>query len=1118
MGMQICPACAQENPDGFRICGMCGASLLEAPPLAREERKVVTVLFTDLVGFTSRAETLDPEDVRATLSPYYSRLRSEIERHGGTVEKFIGDAVMAVFGAPVAHEDDPERAVRAALAIREAIAELNEATPGLELRIRTAVNTGEALVALGARPAEGEGMVSGDVVNTAARMQSAAPVDGIVAGEGTYRATRSTIDYREAEPIDAKGKSEPVAIWEVVGARSRFGLDVEDRLRTPLIGRERERSFLVDALERCRTEQTAQLVTLVGVPGIGKSRLVTELFHIVDDDPELITWRQGRSLPYGESMSYWALGEIVKAHVGILETDGADEALAKLTAAIGELFADEAERRWIEAHVRPLAGLASGEAAHTGGTTTNEAFSAWRRLLEAVAERGPLVLVFEDLHWADDGLLDFVDHLADWATGVPLLLVATARPELLERRPGWGGGKRNASTVSIGSLGADDVARLLAALLDQTVLPAEVQSRVLERAEGNPLYAEEYVRMLQDRGLLVRSGRGWQLSELGEIPLPETVQGMIAARLDALSPAEKELVQDAAVIGKVFWPASLEALGRRAAGDVLASLHLLERKEFVRRDRRSAIAGETQHAFLHALVRDVAYAQIPRAQRVERHRLAAEWIESLAPDRTDDRAEMLAHHYHEALTLADAAGVDAADVRTAARRAFADAAQRALSLNSWIAARDWARRALDLMPGGDPLRPQMQLLIVRAGANVDELDMPLALEARDAFLAANDLEHAAEAEAMLSWLCFYLGAPGRYEHARAAVALVEDRPVSSAKANAYAQLARVQSLAGHHEDAISYARQTLGMAEELGNDTIAAHALNTLGMSRVYSGEAEGVDDLREAVARAERANAADEISKACNNLMNIYWALGRLDDASACWKVGYDNTARFGISTGLVWFEGEAVLDEHLRGDLVATRTDAETFLARGESTTYQQGPALGVRSRALAAQGLIDEALADAARSLELARSIGDPQQVAPSICGWAFALTAAGRRDEANAALDEVLADETALEHAHWLCDLPLLLVELGRPRDYLTLEKTPGSSSEWRVAGSAAATGDLAGAAEAYGRMGARFNEAWARLLAAERGETAHLAAAHAYFVEQQARPYVRRCEALLSASA
>src|ERR1700730_2316935 len=261
--MQVCPACAQENPDGFRLCGMCGASLIAAAPPAREERKVVTVLFPDLVGFTSRSERLDPEDVRATLSPYYSRLRTEIERHGGTVEKFIGDAVMAVFGAPVAHEDDPERAVRAAIAIRD--------TVGQDLQIRTAVNTGEALVALGARPSEGEGIVSGDVVNTAARLQSAAPVNGILVGEGTYRATRHRIDYREAAPTDAAGKAEPVAVWEVVAARARFGLDVEQRLRAPLIGRVRERTFLADALVRCRAENAAQLVTLVGVPGIGKN-------------------------------------------------------------------------------------------------------------------------------------------------------------------------------------------------------------------------------------------------------------------------------------------------------------------------------------------------------------------------------------------------------------------------------------------------------------------------------------------------------------------------------------------------------------------------------------------------------------------------------------------------------------------------------------------------------------------------------------------------------------------------------------------------------------------------------------------------------------------------------
>ena len=283
--MQTCPACAQENPDGFRLCGMCGTSLTATAPTAREERKVVTVLFTDLVGFTSRAETLDPEDVRATLSPYYARLRDQIEQRGGTVEKFIGDAVMAVFGAPISHEDDPERAVRTALAIREAIRELNDAEPGLKLQIRTAVNTGEALVALGARPSEGEAIASGDVVNTAARLQTAAPIDGILVGEATYRATRNLIDYREAAPVEAKGKTQPILVWEALAARSRFGIDVEELLRSPLVGRERELSVLNEAFARCRREQTAQLVTLVGVPGIGKSRLVVELFQVLDADP-----------------------------------------------------------------------------------------------------------------------------------------------------------------------------------------------------------------------------------------------------------------------------------------------------------------------------------------------------------------------------------------------------------------------------------------------------------------------------------------------------------------------------------------------------------------------------------------------------------------------------------------------------------------------------------------------------------------------------------------------------------------------------------------------------------------------------------------------------------------
>src|SRR3954470_7358323 len=638
-----CPACGRQNPDDARFCMACGAPLAAEQPAGREERKVVTVFFADLVGFTGRAEQLDPEDVRAMLSPYYGRLRSEIERFGGTVEKFIGDAVMAVFGAPVTHEDDPERAVRAALAVRDAVQELNDANPSLDLHVRIAVNTGEVVVAIDLDPSGGEGMVAGDVVNTAARLQQAAPVDGILVGETTYRATERTIEYSESEPVRAKGKADPVPVWEAMAARARLGVDVEQRGAAPLVGRAEELDWLTDGLARTLRERRTQLVTLVGVPGIGKSRLVWELAQVVDGDPELIVyWRQGRSLPYGEGVAFWAVGEMVKAQAGILETDSADAAEGKLHETVADLIPDAESASWIESHLRPLVGL-TGEA-DPSGDSRDEDFAAWRRFFEALAERRPLVLIFEDLHWADDHLLDFVDHLVDWVSDAPLLVIGTARPELLERRPGWGGGKSNAATISLSPLSEEETARLLASLLGQTVMPAELQAPLLARAGGNPLYAEEYARMVSERGVAP-----------ADDALPETVQGIVAARLDALSPEDKALIQDAAVLGKVFWSGALAAMTGLQRWTVEESLHRLERKEFVRRERRSSVATETEYAFRHVLVRDVAYGQVPRADRAEKHRRAAEWIEALSSDR-EDRAEMLAHHYSSALEFARAAG------------------------------------------------------------------------------------------------------------------------------------------------------------------------------------------------------------------------------------------------------------------------------------------------------------------------------------------------------------------------------------------------------------------------------------------------------------------------------
>jgi class 3 adenylate cyclase len=476
--MPLCAQCGQENPEGARFCNECAAPLTAEHAATREERKVVTILFADLVGFTGRAERLDPEDVRAMLSPYFARLRSELERFGGTVEKFIGDAVMAVFGAPVAHEDDPERAVRAALAVRDAILELNEGEPTLDLHVRVAVNTGEAVVALGARPSEGEGMVAGDIVNTSARLQAAAPVDGILVGETTYRATERAIEYGEREPVRAKGKSEPIPVWEALAARARFGVDVLQSGGAPLVGRRDELDLLSDALGRARRERTPQLLTLVGVPGIGKSRLVWELAQAVDADPDLIVfWRQGRSLPYGEGVTFWAVAEMIKAQAAILETDSAEVAETKLLETVADLVPDPAGARRIESHLRPLVGLtAEGDA---GGDRRDEAFGAWRRFFEALAERRPLVLVFEDLHWADDNLLDFVDYLVDWVTDSPLLVIGTARPELLERRPGWGGGKPNAATVSLSPLSDEEIA-------GPRVLSLRRRNRVHSRGRAPP--------------------------------------------------------------------------------------------------------------------------------------------------------------------------------------------------------------------------------------------------------------------------------------------------------------------------------------------------------------------------------------------------------------------------------------------------------------------------------------------------------------------------------------------------------------------------------------------------------------------------------------------------------
>jgi class 3 adenylate cyclase/tetratricopeptide (TPR) repeat protein len=1076
--VRTCSNCGRENPDDARFCAQCGSPLRDTAGSAREERKVVTVLFADLVGFTSRSERLDPEDVRATLTPYFARLREELERRGGTVEKFIGDAVMAVFGAPTAHEDDPERAVRAALAIRDAMVEMNEQDSELDLHVRVGVNTGEALVSLGVSPLQGEGMAAGDVVNTAARLQTSAPVDGILVGESTHRATERAIEYRVAEALEAKGKSEPVAAWEVVEARSRYGIDVTRRVDTSLVGRERELALLRDALDRARHQDEPQLVTLVGEPGIGKSRLVHELFVYVESIPDLITWRQGRCLPYGDGVSFWALGEMVKAEAGILETDPDEETATKLDRMVTELIPDADERGWVARHLRPLVGLTQERS--SGQEGSDEPLAAWRRCLESLAERRATVLVFEDLHWADDGLLDFLDYLIDWTREIPLLVLCTARPELITRRPDWGGGKLNAATISLAPLSDDETARLLASLLDRAVLPAELQSALLDRAGGNPLYAEEFARMAAGRSSV----------DLAGVELPGSVQGIIAARLDGLDPEHKAMLQDASVVGKTFWLGAVAAIGGREVPDLERRLHELERGRFIRRARRSSVGGESEYAFFHLLVRDVAYGQIPRGERADKHHAAADWIRSLGGERLEDRAELLAHHYLSALELARAAGRDTTALELPARLALRAAGDRALGLAAYAAAERAYLSAVDLWPPDDPERAMLLLQYGRAlWLHRDEGAEVLA-EARDLLLAAGEVEKAAVAELHIGDMVWRRGrgkeAQGHFDRAES---LIEGRPPSIEVAQAKAHLAKHLMVTSRLADAIRVGREALAVAEPMGAPDIQAFALNSVGTARTSMGDLGGFDDIEESIGVAERANLPWHVARGYVNLGVSLFYTGELERALAVHMRNLDYAQRYGMEGGIIWNKAEVAFDLSLVGrwDDALEILDAEIARIEAGAPHYLEVQHRQTRARIRQGRGDTKGALEDANRGVEVGRDARDLQALLPALAERSRVLLHMGRTEDAVVPIEEILESigrEPAMDWAWWIVPAAIVLSEVGRASDILAIggEDLP---SRWIQAARLWASGDLAGAAERFEDIGSAGDEAYARVREAER---------------------------------
>jgi DNA-binding SARP family transcriptional activator/class 3 adenylate cyclase len=1057
------------------------------------ERKLVSVLFAEVDEPLGEAGERDPEDVSSMLDRHLDRVRAEIESFGGTVEHAIGGITMATFGVPQTREDDPERAVRAALAIRDALAGggsggVKAGPPedrGVELRL--AVTTGEALVTDGVR-------VSGDPVATCARLQQAAPPGTVLVSEATGRATERSISYGPASLLALAGRARPMSVWSALEPRNRTGMDALAAGPVPLVGRDRELGLLLEAFRRAKAERRPRMVTLLGPPGIGKSRLVAELGRALDADSDLVTWRQGRSSPWDEGRSspaggvtYWGLAEIVKAEAGILENDTPDRIGRRLSRVVAHAMAeDPAAIPWVTGHLRSLVGEDGGAPAQPG--RREEAFTGWRRFLYGLAARRPLVLVLEDLHRADDALLDFLQELVEPATlpsldpsgrplrprtspPAPLLLLVTARPELLERRPGWGGTADTGVTVELEPLSEADTGHLLETLLSHHRLPSSVGSALLAAAGGNPLFAEEYVRMVRDR-LPADAPSGERL------PLPETVHAIIAARLDALPAEEKAALQDLAVLGRVGWVGALAAVSGRAPAEVEACLQRLAAKEFLYRAGRSSMAGEREYGFRHVLVCEVAYGQIPRRERAGKHLRAATWLESLAAE----RSELRAHHYRRALELASAAGEDVGELAERARLALRDAGDRVSGLGAHVTAARYYTEALAIWPADDPERPELELRAGEAGYLGEGSGEDLLASARDGLLARGERERAAEAEIRLGQLAYARGQE-RSPHLERALALVAGAPPSRTTAVVLSGCATLLLVADRYADALQAGREALAMARGFRDREAEVAALGTIGAARVSLGDPGGVADLERCIALCDAEGSSSVIAWR-NNLAFSHSILGDLRRCFAAREGAWEAAERFGSARGLRWLELERTAESYWSGrwDQAVAIADSVTAQASGGATHIMESECRLWRGRIRLARGQPGAALEDARRALALAREAGDRLNLDPALAFGARALLAAGQEAEAGKLLDELLATLAGgLLKAELGVDLAVAMVALGRPVE--TLDGV--LPSRWLDAARAFAGGDPARAARAYAEIGSRPDEAAARLAAARR---------------------------------
>jgi predicted ATPase/class 3 adenylate cyclase len=1029
-----CAACGTSNEAGRKFCGECGAALTPGLPaplvtstpqssrdLPVAERRIVSVLFADLVGFTAASEGRDAEETRELLSRYFELARTLIGRYGGTVEKFIGDAVMAVWGTPVATESDAERAVRAALELVASIPELNPA-----LNARAGVLTGEAAVTLGA---EGEGMVAGDLVNTASRIQSAADPGTVLVGEVTRRSTEQAIFYEAAGEEELKGKAEPVPLWRALRVVSGVGGTLRSAgLEPPFVGRERELKLIKELFHGCATERRAHLVSVTGIAGIGKSRLAWEFYKYFDGIVDQVWWHRGRCLAYGEGVTYWALADMIRMRCRIGEDEQPEQARQKLAATLAEHVLDVEERAFVEPRLAHLLGLEEG-----GSGDRQDLFAAWRLFFERLAGSNPVVLAFEDLQWADTSLLDFIEYLLEWSREHPLFVITLARPELVERRVGWGAGQRSFSSLYLEPLSQRAMRELLEGLVPG--LPQQLRDQILARAQGVPLYAVETVRMLLDRGLLTQEGAVYKpTSEIETLEVPETLHALIAARLDGLAAEERRLLQDAAVLGKTFTLSALADLSVARESELEPLLAGLVRKEVlgIQSDPRSPERG--QYGFLQDLVRHVAYETLSKRERKVRHLGAAAHLESVFGDQ-DEVVEVLASHYLAAVEAAPESE-DASAIRGKACGMLARAGERAGSLGAPEEGQNYYERAADLAE--EPvvqagLLEQAGRLAVKSNRAVEareRLDQALSLYAE-----IGDERSAARASAALADADFTEGRLWEgVERLERAIGALEQDEQSPELARALAELGRIQAVLGHGEAAAAPLERALTLAERQQLPEVFVEALTSKGVLVSLQGRLAEARILLEAA--AERAHTEQLYASALRANNNLAYVLEASDRYAETLEL-YEHTTALARRRGdLRWqslLRTASVIDLYLLGRWEEALTIADE---EPEANEMVQGQLMAI-ALIQCERGDVASARAVVEKGDEL-RESSHPQARAGYFSVEARVLRAEGRPRDALSAAEQALA----LRHELSMTDTEVkraLVESIEAALDLMDLEK-------------------------------------------------------------------------------